>query len=151
MLIDLFHFIIAVMIYCPIAVRPDEFDVGQDLTTLNSGQSNAASQDLEYIKPKETTLELKRTFPKPGIEYILILHSYNMHNEDDFADLTWKIQCANPIVPDDWELDYKPFLHSDTAFNMSLKIKKEKVLLNVIVVFSPQIIYIRLYIFISFK
>ena len=127
MLMNLFHFLIAVMIYYPIAVREDEFDIGKDNTILNSGQSNAASQELTYIKPKETTLELKRKFPKPGIEYTLILHSYNMHNEDDFADLTWKIQCANPIVPDDWELDYKPFLHSDTAFNMSLKIKKDKV------------------------
>ena len=63
----------------------------------------------------------------PGIEYKLVLFSYNMHNEDDFAKLTWRIQCANPIVPEDWKLHYEPFLHSDTSFNMSLTIEKEKV------------------------
>jgi len=108
-------------------VRPDEYDVGTDTAVLNSGASNAESQGLVYIKPKETTLEIKRTFTKPGIQYILVLYSYNMHNEDDFANLTWIIQCANPVVPDDWEVDFKPFLHSDTAFNMSLKIKENKV------------------------
>ena len=63
----------------------------------------------------------------PGIEYKLVLYSYNMHNEDDFAKLTWRIQCANPIIPEDWKLHYEPFLHSDTAFNMSLTIEAEKV------------------------
>lgn len=50
-----------------------------------------------------------------------------MHNEDDFARLTWKIQCASPIVPDDWTLEYEPFLHTDTAFKFSLNIAKNKV------------------------
>ena len=106
-------------------MRPDEYDTSRETSSVNTGSAQA--QELEYIKPKETTLEIKRKFTEPGIQYTLVLYSYNMHNEDDFANLTWIIQCANPVVPDDWEVDYKPFLHSDTAFNMSLKIKKEKV------------------------
>ena len=109
------------------AVRPDEHDAAVADANINSGSSNVESQELEYIKPKETTLEIKRTFTKPGIQYILVLYSYNMHNEYDFANLTWIIQCANPVVPDDWEVDYKPFLHSDTAFTMDLRIKENKV------------------------
>ena len=86
----------------------------------------------------ETTLEIKRKFAVPGIEYKLVLYSYNMHNEDDFAKLTWKIQCATPIDPSKWTLDYKPFLHANTAFNMSLKIDKNSVcnLCNVIYKYS---------------
>ena len=75
----------------------------------------------------ETTLEIKRRFSGGGIPYKLVLYSYNMHNEDDFAKLTWNIQCATPIVPADWTLHYEPFLHSSTAFNMSLRIAKKKV------------------------
>ena len=54
----------------------------------------------------ETVLEIKRKFTKPGIDYTLVMNSYNMHNEEDTATLTWKITCANPIVPEDWTLTY---------------------------------------------
>ena len=108
-------------------VRPNEYDQETGQTELSSGESGTSSQEATYIKPKETTLDIKRKFTVPGIEYKLVLFSYNMHNEDDFAKLTWRIQCANPIVPEDWKLHYEPFLHSDTSFNMSLTIEKEKV------------------------
>ena len=108
-------------------MRPDEYDTAEGESSLESGASGSTAQELNYIKPKETTLEIKRKFSVPGIEYKLVLYSYNMHNTDDFAKLTWKVQCANPIVPDDWSIDYEPFLHSDTAFNFSLNIAKNKV------------------------
>ena len=109
------------------ALRDDEYETAQEEAELQSGDSNTASQDKTYIAPKETTLEIKRRFSVPGIEYKLVLYSYNMHNEDDFARLTWKIQCANPIVPDDWTLLYEPFLHSASPFNFTLNIAKNKV------------------------
>ena len=75
----------------------------------------------------ETVLEIKRKFTKPGIDYTLVMNSYNMHNEEDTATLTWKITCANPIVPEDWTLTYEPFLHASTSFKMSFTIAKNKV------------------------
>ena len=110
-----------------IALRPNEYEEAEGETDLQSGTSGTNSQEKQYIKSKETTLEIKRKFSEPGIEYKLVLYSYNMHNEDDFARLTWKIQCASPIVPDDWTLEYEPFLHTDTAFKFSLNIAKNKV------------------------
>ena len=112
-------------------MRTDEYDEAEGESELQSGLSNTASQNLNYIKPKGTTLEIKRKFSVPGIEYKLVLYSYNMHNEDDFAKLTWKVQCANPIEPDDWTLEYEPFLHSSSSFNFTLNIAKNKVCGNV--------------------
>ena len=76
-----------------IALRPNEYEEAEGETDLQSGTSGTNSQEKLYIKSKETTLEIKRKFSEPGIEYKLVLYSYNMHNEDDFARLTWKIQC----------------------------------------------------------
>ena len=127
---------LSIIFHIILALRPDEYDTAEGEASLESGSSGQTSQELNYIKPKETTLEIKRRFSVPGIEYKLVLHAANMHNEEDFAKLTWKIQCANPIVPGDWTIEYEPFLHSDTAFNFSLNIAKNKVYISKLEILS---------------
>ena len=51
-----------------------------------------------------------------------------MHNPDDAAQMTWFIQCANPVIPEDWEVVFDPFQHVTTYFNISFKINKEAIL-----------------------
>ena len=47
-----------------------------------------------------------------------------MHNPDDAAQMTWFVYCANPVIPEDWEVVFDPFQHVTTFFTIDFKIKK---------------------------
>ena len=76
-----------------------------------------------YILPLETELVLKRTFDKPGQTYRVVMNSKNMHNELDTAVMEWKVTCANPIVPADWDIEFEPYIYEGDKFELILKIK----------------------------
>ena len=48
------------------------------------------------------------------------MHSMNMHNEDDTADMEWLVTCANPIVPAHWDLEYDSYIYEGDAWEVNL-------------------------------
>ena len=62
-----------------------------------------------------------------NFRYQVVLDVENMHNTDDAAQMTWYIYCANPVIPDDWEVVFDPFQHVTTFFTIDFKMKKEEV------------------------
>ena len=76
----------------------------------------------DYRKPVPTTLTLNRTFSEPGRTFNLQLSLQNDLHPEDEALLTWKVLCANPIVPDDWTLDFPTSIRPGELFIIKLKI-----------------------------
>lgn len=80
----------------------------------------------DYRLPVETTISLLRVFSSPGMIYNLELHAQNNLVPEDQAHLTWSVICANPINPDDWEIDYEPFVRPENSFKLTLSIQPNK-------------------------
>ena len=110
------------------APRPEEVEGGSVSEKTVVLQEGGTVVEKKFILPVETTLELKRKFTKPGQYYHIHLEAFNMHDEDDFANLTWTVLCGNPVEPEDWTLEYSPFLEDNHPFNLTLKIATGKVL-----------------------
>ena len=76
-----------------------------------------------YIKPFPTEIELTRVFEDPGTEYQVEMLAENMHNPDEIVTFRWLIECANPIIPEDWTLNFEPAIHVAPYFIMNLTAK----------------------------
>ena len=74
-----------------------------------------------YVQSVETDIILDRKFTIPGYTYNLTLVSFNMHDVTaPNIIMRWRILCANPVVPTDWELDYNKSIHYGDTFEVSL-------------------------------
>ena len=107
--------------------RPEETEFNN--ATASQGTSiiqegSAEQENKQYIKPLPTELEIARTFTVPGTRYSLKMTAENMHNPDDFLEAIWEIECANPVIPDDWDVVFAPFQHVTPYFNISFRVNK---------------------------
>ena len=50
--------------------------------------------------------------------YEVELQVENMHNPDDHVEMRWFIYCANPVIPADWDIDFKKFQHMTDHFTI---------------------------------
>ena len=84
-----------------------------------------------YVKSVETEITMERKFTTPGYVYNLsliryyllnraalqlinfpIILSFNMHDVTaPNIIMKWRILCANPVKPEDWELVYNKSIH----------------------------------------
>lgn len=111
---------------CPTQLpRPTEVENTNVTQKVNNATQTEGGTTFsaQYILPTETELELKRIFTEPGVDYQVVMIASNMHNEDDMANMTWVVSCANPVVPDDWTVTHEPFIYVNDPFNFSLTIK----------------------------
>ena len=102
--------------------RPEELG-GTLATSTYTYTHGGFTYEKTYILPLETELVLKRTFDKPGQIFRVVMNSKNMHNEEDRAVMEWKVTCANPIVPADWDVEFEPYIYEGDKFELILKIK----------------------------
>ena len=66
-----------------------------------------------YIKSVSTEIIIDRTFRIPGYIYNLTLMSYNMHDiTAPNIIMRWHIECASPVLPQHWSLEYEPNIHT---------------------------------------
>ena len=66
-----------------------------------------------YIKSVSTEIIIDRTFRTPGYIYNLTLMSYNMHDiTAPNIIMRWHIECASPVLPQHWSLEYEPNIHT---------------------------------------
>ncbi|XP_059083429.1 uncharacterized protein LOC131880752, partial [Tigriopus californicus] len=111
---------------CPTQLpRPTEVENTNVTQKVNNATQTEGGTTFsaQYILPTETELELKRTFTVPGVDYRVVMIASNMHNEDDMANMTWVVSCANPVVSEDWTVTHEPFIYMNEPFNISLTIK----------------------------
>ena len=72
-----------------------------------------------YVQSVETDIILDRKFTIPGYVYNLTLVSFNMHDVTaPNIIMRWRILCANPVVPTDWQLDYNKSIHYGDTFEV---------------------------------
>ena len=72
-----------------------------------------------YVQSVETDIILDRKFTIPGYTYNLTLVSFNMHDVTaPNIIMRWRILCANPVVPTDWQLDYNKSIHYGDTFEV---------------------------------
>ena len=65
-----------------------------------------------YIEALETEIILDRKFTIPGYVYNLTLISLNLHDiTSPNIIMKWHILCENPVLPQDWELDYEKHIY----------------------------------------
>ena len=119
----LYDFIIVIIL----VPRPEEteFNNATDNKVTVVRQEGSDQQEAKaYIKPLPTVLEITRTFPKPGTQYHLTLEAQNMHDSDDTASMTWVIECAHPVIPEDWDIEIVRNQHVTDHFNVSFVFNK---------------------------
>ena len=62
---------------------------------------------------------MDRKFTIPGYIYNLTLVSFNMHDVTaPNIIMRWRILCANPVAPTDWQLDYNKSIHYGDTFEV---------------------------------
>ena len=96
--------------------RPEELDGSNEKESLTKtiveGQTEFQS---DFIKSLETEIILDRKFMIPGYTYNLTLISFNLHDiNSPNIIMKWHILCANPVLPQHWNLDYKKNIYSGT-------------------------------------
>ena len=65
-----------------------------------------------FVKSVSTEIIIDRTFWTPGYIYNLTLTSYNMHDiTAPNIIMRWHIECASPVLPQHWSLDFRPHIH----------------------------------------
>ena len=52
--------------------------------------------------------------------YRVVMDSMNMHNELDKAVMEWKVTCANPVVPADWDIEFDPYIYEGDPFSVNI-------------------------------
>ena len=79
--------------------------------------------------------------------YEVELQVENMHNPDDHVEMRWFIYCANPVIPADWDIDFKKFQHMTDHFTIGPSMsfypnsKILKLCLSIIQIFDRLIIF----------
>ena len=79
------------------------------VTTVVEGQTEFTGTFIEAV---ETEIILDRKFSIPGYVYNLTLISLNLHDiTSPNIIMKWHIMCENPVRPQDWELEYEPYIY----------------------------------------
>ena len=83
-------------------------------TTLETEVAKDTEGETEFsqafFKAQATEIILDRKFKMPGHTYTLTMTAFNMHDvRAENMVMKWQVLCANPVVPEDWFLDYPPY------------------------------------------
>ena len=81
----------------------------------------------DYIKPTQTELWKTLKFTTPKI-YTLNLTASNFHTVQDSRNMFWNVICAEPILPDDWNLEHIEHVRPGEPVKLKISVAPVKVL-----------------------